>query len=105
MGFAVIRSGKNVRTAEVSPVFEVTVTDIFQFRGRYFPLLPKWKVAHASQRFPLTSNHRDSYSPKHLVFGKAVKVRHYPVTVSTENWSRDPQPLEAMLPGRRSKFD
>src|SRR5258708_7624413 len=25
------------------------------------------------------------YSPKYLVFGKAVKVRHYPVTVSTEN--------------------
>jgi len=38
-----------------------------------------------SESFLLTSNHLDSYSPNHLVFGKAVRVRHYPVTVSTEN--------------------
>jgi hypothetical protein len=63
------------------------------------------KIDYGSQDFRLTLNRRDFYSPKYLVFGKAVKVRHYPVTVSTENLSRDPQPLEAALPGRRSKFD
>jgi hypothetical protein len=42
------------------------------------------------------------YSPKYLVFGKAVRVRHYPVTVSTENRAGKFQPLAALLPGRRS---
>jgi hypothetical protein len=57
------------------------------------------------QQLCLTLKGGRIYSPKYLVFGKAVRVRHYPVTVSTENLSRDPQPLEAALPGRRSKFD
>ena len=36
--------------------------------------------------FPcLTSFHHKIYSPQYLVFGKAVQIRHYPVTVSTEN--------------------
>ena len=39
----------------------------------------------ADQGLFLDFNSSRLYSPKHLVFGKAVKVRHYPVTVSTEN--------------------
>ena len=38
-----------------------------------------------AQDFRLTLNTSRLYSPKYLVFGKAVRVRHYPVTVSTEN--------------------
>jgi hypothetical protein len=43
------------------------------------------------------------YSAIHLVFGKAVRVRHYPVTVSTENLSRDDPATGSSASGKALK--
>jgi hypothetical protein len=53
----------------------------------------------------LDAQGRTIYSPKHLVFGKAVRVRHYPVTVSTENLSRDSPATGSSASGKALKFD
>jgi hypothetical protein len=41
--------------------------------------------AGAVENEELTSVRIRSYSSNHLVFGKTVQIRHYPVTVSIEN--------------------
>jgi hypothetical protein len=42
---------------------------------------------------PLTSRPARRYRSKHLVFGKAVRFRHYPVTVNAERSALCSKPL------------
>jgi hypothetical protein len=41
----------------------------------------------------------------HLVFGKAVRIRHYPVTVSAESLNQLAGATGMRIPGRLFKLD
>ena len=86
------------------PITRIVHLYLIAHRGDRSSLGPRKVVATrmAAQGLLLDFKSARLYSPKHLVFGKAVKVRHYPVTVSTENRAGKFQPLAALLPGRRS---
>jgi hypothetical protein len=51
---------------------------------------------------PLTYTLAGQYLPKHLVFGKAVRFRHYPVTVNAERVGILFEATGAFDPGRLS---
>ena len=54
---------------------------------------------------PLTCGVARRYLSKHLVFVKAVRFRHYPVTVNAERSALRWKPLGLSVPGRLSDLD
>jgi hypothetical protein len=55
---------------------------------------PSVGTAGAEEKAALTAMHAQRYLSKHLVFGKAVRLRHYPVTVNAKRSALRWKPLD-----------